>query len=67
MTRWYVDVLIPNRSVQSMEEAVRILHAKLPEGAIQTATADRGKEFNCYATLETDLNIKVYFADWDSS
>ncbi|HLG28099.1 MAG TPA: IS30 family transposase [Paenisporosarcina sp.] len=67
MTRWYVGILIPDRSAQSMEKAVRILHAKLPKGAIQTATTDRGKEFGCYATLEADLNMNVYFADPYSS
>jgi IS30 family transposase len=43
------------------------LHAKLPECAIQTATTDHGKEISCYATLEADLNMNVYFADPYSS
>jgi IS30 family transposase len=50
-----------------MEKAIRILHAKLPEGAIQTATTDRGKELSYYATLEADLNMNIYFADPYSS
>lgn len=50
-----------------METAVRILHAKLPGKAIQTATTDRGKEFSCYSILEEDLDIDVYFADPYSS
>ncbi|WP_019416084.1 IS30 family transposase [Paenisporosarcina sp. TG20] len=66
-TRWYVGILILDRSAQSMEKAVRILNAKLPEGAIQTATTDRGKEFSCYATLEADLKMNVYLADPYSS
>ncbi|MFB5085741.1 IS30 family transposase [Psychrobacillus sp. PGGUH221] len=67
MTRWYVGILIPNRSAQSMEDAVRKLHSKLPEGAIKTATTDRGKEFSCYKALENDLKIDIYFADAYSS
>lgn len=66
-TRWYFGVLIPNRSAASMETAVKRLHKQLPEGAIQTATTDRGKEFSCYKVLEQDLNIQVYFADAYSS
>jgi len=50
-----------------METAVKRLHKQLPEGAIQTATTDRGKEFSCYKVFEQDLNIQVYFADTYSS
>ena len=35
MTRWYVGILIPDRSAQSMESAVRLLHTKLPKGTIK--------------------------------
>lgn len=66
-TRWYTAVLIPDRSATSMEVAVRRLHKQLPQGTIQTATTDRGKEFSCYKVLESDLNIQVYFADAYSS
>ena len=66
-TRWYFGVLIPDRSATSMEIAVKMLHQQLPEGAIQTATTDRGKEFSCYNALEQNLNIQVYFADAYSS
>lgn len=66
-TRWYFGVLIPDRSAASMETAVKLLHKQLPEGAIQTATTDRGKEFSCYNVLEQDLKIQVYFADAYSS
>ncbi|WP_412766101.1 IS30 family transposase [Shouchella miscanthi] len=39
----------------------------LPKGAFQTATVDRGKEFACYATLESTLDVAFYFADPYSS
>jgi IS30 family transposase len=32
-------------SAASMEQAIRTLHEQLPDGAFQTATVDRGKEF----------------------
>lgn len=51
----------------SMKVAVKLLHIQLPQGAIQTATTDRGKEFSCYKLLEQDLNIQIYFADAYSS
>ena len=66
-TRWYMGILIPDRSALSMETAIKQLHRLLPEGAIQTATTDRGKEFSCYNVLEEELNIQVYFADAYSS
>jgi len=66
-TCWYFAVLIPERSATSMETAVKRLHKQLPEGAIKTATMDRGKEFSCYNVLKQDLNIQVYFADAYSS
>ena len=66
-TRWYTGVLIPDRSANSMEAAIKLLHQQLPKGAIKTATTDRGKEFSCYNVLEKDLNIQVYFADAYSS
>ena len=66
-TRWYTGILIPDRSANSMEAAVKLLHQNLPDGAIQTATTDRGKEFSCYDVLEKELNIQVYFADAYSS
>ncbi|MGE7022581.1 IS30 family transposase [Solibacillus cecembensis] len=66
-TRWYTGILIPDRSANSMETAVKQLHQQLPKGAIQTATTDRGKEFSCYNVLEKELNIQVYFANAYSS
>jgi len=67
MTRWYVAISMPDRSAQSMEEAIKTLVHALPKDSFQTATTDRGKEFSCYTNLEKDLNIQVYFADPYSS
>ena len=43
MTRWYVGILIPDRSAQSMERAVRLLHTNLPKGAIKQPQQIEGK------------------------
>ena len=66
-TRWYMGILIPDRSALSMKKTVKLLNQQLPKGAIKTATTDRGKEFSCYTFLEKELNIQVYFANAYSS
>ena len=66
-TRWYVALKMPNRTAASMKEAIRSLNESLPQGAFQTATVDRGKEFACYPYVEADLGISMYFADPYSS
>lgn len=62
-TRWYAAIKMPDRSAQSMEQAIRTLHAQLPQTAFRTFTTDRGKEFSCYPTVEAELKVPVYFAD----
>lgn len=62
-TRLYIGIKMPNRSTASMDEAIRKLYHVLPKIAFQTFTTDRGKEFSCYATIESDLKIPVYFCD----
>lgn len=62
-TRWYQAILMPDRSAQSMEQAIRTLHASFPAPFFQSFTTDRGKEFSCYSTIETELEVPVYFAD----
>lgn len=34
----------------------------LPKEAFQTATTDRGKEFDCSKNIEDELGVPVYFA-----
>ncbi|GAC42814.1 transposase and inactivated derivative, partial [Paenibacillus popilliae ATCC 14706] len=50
-----------------MEIAFGVAAAQYPSKAFQTATADRGKEFACYASLEATHGVQVYFADPYSS
>ena len=62
-TRFYVGILIPNRSAQSMKWAIEQLLSRYPRQCFQTFTTDRGKEFSCYTELEKQYGIPFYFAD----
>ncbi len=62
-TRLYIALKMINRTAHSMEEAIKTIHNRLPEGSFLTATVDRGKEFACYTVIEKDLQVKVFFAD----
>ncbi|WP_149096499.1 IS30 family transposase [Paenibacillus terrae] len=66
-TRLYTAVQMPDRTALSMEIAFGVAASQYPAGAFQTATADRGKEFACYANLETTHDVQIYFADPYSS
>ena len=63
----YLAIKIPDRTVSSMENAVRFVANILPKKAFKTSTLDRGKEFACYSNIEHHLNIPIYFADPYSS
>ncbi|PWW33357.1 IS30 family transposase, partial [Paenibacillus pabuli] len=66
-TRLYTAISMPDRTALSMEIAFGVAASQYPAGAFQTATADRGKEFACYASLEAAHGLQVYFADPYSS
>jgi len=66
-TRLYTAILMPDRTALSMEIALGVAISQYPKGAFLTATADRGKEFACYANLEATHGLQVYFADPYSS
>lgn len=66
-TRLYTAIPMPDRTALSMEIAFGVVASQYPAGAFQTATADRGKEFACYASLEAAHGLQVYFADPYSS
>ncbi len=51
-TRLYTAIQMPHRTALSMEIAFGVAASQYPTGVFQTATADRGKEFACYASLE---------------
>ncbi|PTE68238.1 IS30 family transposase [Staphylococcus devriesei] len=62
-SRCYYCVLMPDRSSQSMKNAIKELVNILPIGTVKTITVDRGKEFSCYQSIKDQFNIDVYFAD----
>jgi IS30 family transposase len=62
-TRLYTAVKMPDRTSGSMESAIKQVYNSLPSKAFITATTDRGGEFACFKTIETDLPVKLYFAD----
>ncbi|WP_419892686.1 IS30 family transposase [Paenibacillus xylanexedens] len=66
-TRLYTAIPMPDRTALSMEIAFGVAASHYPAGAFQTATADRGKEFACYSSLEAAHGLQVYFADPYSS
>ena len=62
-TRAYFAIKMPDRSKNSMLEAIHVLTEQLPPGAFKTFTSDRGKEFACYEKVKNELNVDFYFAD----
>lgn len=66
-TRLYLAVKMPDRTSTSLEKAFGVIAASFPKGTFQTATVDRGKEFDCYERLESVHNVAIYFADPYSS
>ncbi|WP_018883091.1 IS30 family transposase [Paenibacillus massiliensis] len=66
-TRLYTAIRMPDRTALSMEIAFGVAASQYPAQAFRTATADRGKEFACYASLEGTHNVQMYFADPYSS
>ncbi|MFF2017641.1 IS30 family transposase [Paenibacillus sp. NPDC058177] len=66
-TRMYLALKMPDRTAHSMEIAFGVIASQYPHKTFLTATADRGKEFACYAALETFHGLDIYFADPYSS
>ncbi len=66
-TRYYQAIVIPDRTAESRECAIKQMASMYPTTALQTATVDRGKEFSCYQRVEKDLKIAMFFANPYSS
>lgn len=62
-TRLYTALKMPDRTADSMEQAIKYLYNTLPDKAFLTATNDRGGEFACFESIKKDLGITLYFAD----
>ena len=61
-TRFYVAIKMPDRSKNSMLEAIKQLTSNIPKEAFKTFTSDRGKEFSYWKKVE-EMGIDFYFAD----
>ena len=62
-TRYYIAVKIPDRTGQSMADAMIKALSGLPKGAVKTITCDRGSEFSDWRRVENELGCNMYFAD----
>ena len=62
-TRYYIAVKIPDRTGQSMADAMIKALSELPKGAVKTITCDRGSEFSDWRRIENELGCNMYFAD----
>lgn len=62
-TRYYIAIKIPDRTGQSMADAVIKALSALPKGAVKTITCDRGSEFSDWRRIESELGCNMYFAD----
>lgn len=62
-TRYYIAIKIPDRTGESMEQAIVSALSKFPQNAVKTITCDRGSEFSNWREIEKSLNCQMYFAD----
>ena len=62
-TRFYIAIKMPNKTADTMEEAIVSALSKFPNDAVKTITCDRGTEFANWKNIEQKLNCSVYFAD----
>ncbi|WP_260865899.1 IS30 family transposase [Paenibacillus xylanexedens] len=61
-TRLYTAIQMPDRTALSTEIAFGVAASQCSARVFQTTTADRGKEFACYLSLEATHDLQVYFA-----
>ena len=62
-TRLYLVKWIPDRTEETVTQAIIELLKDLPKEAVKTITCDRGKEFAGWKKIETALQTNMYFAD----
>lgn len=63
-TRFYWTISMPDRTAESMEQAIKTFVAALDNRrAFLSFTVDRGKEFSCWKEIEDDLKVPMYFCD----
>ncbi len=62
-TRLYLVKWIPDRTEETVTNAIIELLRDLPKEAVKTITCDRGKEFAGWKKIEETLQTNMYFAD----
>ena len=62
-TRYYIAMLIPDKTAQSVNKALKEFMQSVHLKAIKTITCDRGKEFSGYKEIEALFNTEIYFTD----
>lgn len=62
-TRYYIAVKMPDRTGESMADAMIKVLSALPKGAVKTITCDRGSEFSEWRRIEKELQCDMFFAD----
>ena len=62
-TRLYLVKWIPNRTEETVTNAIIELLKTFPKEAVKTITCDRGKEFAGWKKIEKELETNMYFAD----
>lgn len=62
-TRLYLVKWIPDRTEETVTNAIIELLKDFPKEAIKTITCDRGKEFAGWKKIENELQTSMYFAD----
>lgn len=62
-TRLYLVKWIPDRTEETVTNAIIELLKDFPKEAIKTITCDRGKEFAGWKKIEDTLKTNMYFAD----
>lgn len=62
-TRLYLVKWIPDRTEETVTNAIIELLKNFPKDAVKTITCDRGKEFAGWKKIEEALQTNMYFAD----
>ena len=62
-TRLYIVINTPDRTAESMKNAISRLYHILPGGTFETDTTDRSKEFARWQAVKDELDLTLYFAD----
>lgn len=62
-SRYLLAVKAPNRTAETVRDAMLFMFSKLPADKLRSITPDRGHEFAKYNDVSSLLNVPFYFAD----